>query len=322
MKAIVTGGTGCVGYHVVLKLLEEGWEVIVFHRETSNVSMFDSRVTLVKVNLYDLNSTLNSVPSGVDAIFHLAANVAHHTDPNQWKDNVLVTKNLTEAAIQKKVTRFIFTSTAAARFARDTSDPKKLAREIPSGYARTKRLAEIVVLDAAERGLDIVILQPTIVLGEFDFHRNYSQLFEKNILTLIRASLPGRLEFADAKKIAKAHVNAYHKGERNCFYVLGGEYLSWFELQRVIASTHGEKPPLFTLPNWFLHVIAIMHGIGYKLFGAHPQMTKDLIWLLGDEDPVQQPESRKAKIDLDYSGADTDIKEVCFRMHSWIQSQK
>jgi nucleoside-diphosphate-sugar epimerase len=322
MKAIVTGGTGCVGYHVVLELLEEGWEVIVFHRETSNTSMFDSSVTLVKVNLYDLKSTIDSIPEGIDAVFHLAANVAHHTDPNQWKDNVLVTKNLIEAAIQKKVGRFIFTSTAAARFARDTSDPKKLAREIPSGYARTKRLAEIVVLDAADRGLDIVILQPTIVLGEFDFHRNYSQLFEKNLLTLIRASLPGRLEFADAKKIAQAHINAYHKGESNCFYVLGGAYLSWFELQQVIASTHGEKPPLFTLPNWFLYCIAIMHAIGYKLFGVHPQMTTDLIWLLGDEDPVQLSDSKKAQLDLEYSNKDTDIREVCFRMYKWIQSQK
>jgi len=320
-KAVVTGATGCVGYHVVLELLLQGWDVTVLHRQTSNTSIFDASVHLIEVDLYELNSILEALPTEVDAVFHLAANVAHHVDENQWKDNVLVTKNLVAASLEKKVKRFIFTSTAAARYARDTSSPNKLKDEIPCGYAHTKRLAELEVMKAVDLGLDAVVLQPTIVLGEYDFHKNYSQLFQETILTHLRAALPGRLEFADAKKIAKAHVSAFHFGKTDSFYVLGGAYLSWFQLQQVISEVTGMKPPLFVLPNWSLYVIALMQKIGHKLFGIHPQMTKDLIWLLGDEDPIQRHEVRNAIRDLEYNNGETDIKAVCQRMNGWINNQ-
>lgn len=322
MKAVVTGGTGCVGYHVVRELLLQGWEVTIFHRKTSNISMFGTfgqNVNLVTVDLYDYEATLNVLPKNIDAVFHLAANVSHHTDRNQWNDNVLVTRNLLQASLEKGVKRFIFTSTAAARFARNSSSESNLRSEVPCGYAYTKRLAEIEAMNAVDRGLDVVILQPTIVLGEYDFHHNYSQLFENTILTRLRAALPGSLEFADAKKIAQAHVAAYHNGMSDSFYVLGGEYLSWFELQKIIANVTGLKPPLFTLPKWFLYIIAMMHKIGHMLFRVPPQMTTDLIWLLGYEDPVQRPDDRRAIRDLGYDRAKTDIRTVCRKMHKWIK---
>ena len=70
--------------------------------------------------------------------------------------------------------------------------------------------------------------------------------------------------------------------------------MSWFELQQVIARVVGAKPPLFTLPKWSLYVIAFMHALGYRLFNVPPQMTTDLIWLLGSEDPLLRPEIRAA----------------------------
>jgi dihydroflavonol-4-reductase len=114
--AYVTGATGCVGRNLVDALLNEQWEVIGAHRKTSNVSRLKGLdVRLVEVDLHDPASVLASVPDGVDAIFHVAGNTSYWNveAEEQWKDNVLATRNLVQAALAKKVKRFIFTSTGA-----------------------------------------------------------------------------------------------------------------------------------------------------------------------------------------------------------------
>ena len=322
--AVMTGGTGLIGYHVLEALIDDGWRVIVLHRKSSNVSVFrgilDSTdlVELKEVDLGDERSIDHVFPEGVDVVFHLAANVSHHSDKNQWRDNVLATRNLAEVALEKEARRFIFTSTGAARFSRGESDPDRLRTQLLSGYAFTKRLAELEVENAAKNGLDVVILQPTVVLGEYDFHGNYSQLFEPNVLTRLRAALPGCLEFCDAKKIASAHLQAFYRGRRNEYYILGGKYLRWFELSQVIAGITGMPPPLFELRTWMLRGIAFVHMLGFRLFRIHPQVTRDLIWLLSHEDQLTEAEVANTKRDLGYDREDVDIHEWCRRVYRWM----
>ena len=106
--AVMTGGTGLIGYHVLKALIDDSWRVIVLHRKTSDVSVFrgilDSTdsVELKEVDLGDERSIDHVFPEGVDAVFHLAANVSHHSDKNQWRDNVLATRNLAEVALEKE----------------------------------------------------------------------------------------------------------------------------------------------------------------------------------------------------------------------------
>lgn len=177
MKALITGATGCIGRNIVDELLNDGWEVIVVHRITSNINRLKGlKIKLKEVDLHDFDSVLNATPDGLDAIFHAAGNVSHWPlEANeQWKDNVLATRNLVKAAQIRHVKKFIFTSTGATF--KYTNLPMSEIMAIKSDYIRTKLLAELEVSAGISNGLDAVIIRPAIVLGKYDYN-NYSQIF-------------------------------------------------------------------------------------------------------------------------------------------------
>src|SRR5262249_12310669 len=176
--AFVTGATGCVGRNLVDALIADGgWRIIAAHRASSKISRLRGLpIELKQVDLHDLDSVMASIPEGVDAVFHVAASISHWLpqEAEQWKDNVLATRNLAQAALRRKAKRFVFTSTGATYKYADTTRDE--AQHIDMSYVRTKRLAEIEVMDAVSEGLDAVIMRPIIIVGRYDNHA-YSQIF-------------------------------------------------------------------------------------------------------------------------------------------------
>src|SRR6185369_6655066 len=119
----VTGATGCVGRNLVEELKENNWDIIVLHRKSSDLTRLSGcKVRIREVDLHDLSSVRAAVPTSIDAMFHVAANTSHWAaeKDEQWKDNVLATRNLVRVAIEKRIGRFIFTSTGATRFFQET----------------------------------------------------------------------------------------------------------------------------------------------------------------------------------------------------------
>ena len=219
-KAIVTGATGCIGRNLVDILEKDDWEITVLHRKSSDLSRLKGcKVKAVETNFYDQESAIQAIPENANVIFHIAANLSH--DPRekdqQWKDNVLATKNLAEAAIIKNVGRFIFTSTGATDtyFFKGEEDCAK----IKDGYVQTKRLSELELYKCISKDLDFVILQPAIVIGKYDYN-NYSQIFQLIKAGKLSRTFAGNFIFGDAEHIAQAHLNAFYKVPRKPWHHL------------------------------------------------------------------------------------------------------
>ncbi len=111
MKALVTGGAGFVGSHVVDKLRDHGIEVRIFDMI---MPTFRNDVEFYKgsiLNLEDMGFAMN----GVDVVFHLAAVAdvkAVYEDPHHSEDiNVRGTINVLEAARRNKIKRVVYGST-------------------------------------------------------------------------------------------------------------------------------------------------------------------------------------------------------------------
>src|SRR5258708_26423446 len=221
----VTGATGCVGRNLVDELLQSGgWDVVVLHRKSSDLSRLKGcDVRFREVDLYDAASTRASIQPDVDAIFHVAGNTSHwaREADQQWKDNVLVTRNLVEAALASRVQKFIFTSTGATLPYQGADE--RLTMEITDGYVRTKRLAELEIYKAMPRGLFAVLLHPIIVIGPYDYN-NYAQIFSALRSGKIKAAFPGRIAFCHAADVARAHIQAFEQGRPFESCVLRGTY--------------------------------------------------------------------------------------------------
>lgn len=320
MKAIVTGATGCVGRNIVDELLKNNWEVIILHRKSSNLSRLKGlKIDCIEVDLHDSDSVLNAIPAGVDAIFHAAGNVSHwHFEAEeQWKDNVLSTRNLVHAAQIRKVKKFIFTSTGATfKYA---NKPMSEILNISSDYIRTKLLAELEVREGIKNGLEAVIIRPAIVLGKYDYN-NYAQIFQRINEGKFLVVLPGIIAFNHATDVAQAHLKAFTHGKSGVAYYLFGNRTNWSDIYNQMAKIMNVKYRFKKTPVWILYILAyVMLGISY-INRKRPLLTPQLVSLLNSKEE-KDPESEipKTKMDLGYQPATID--EILNTCYSWMKKE-
>lgn len=306
MKACVTGATGCVGRNLVDELTADGWDVVVLHRRSSNLSKLDGcgNLQFHEVDLNDFGSVLKSIPESTDAVFHVAANLSHWPVEAkvQWRDNVMGTRNMVNAALEKKVGRFILTSTGSACRANEKT-------RIRSGYILSKRQAEVEVEKGIEDGLDAVILRLPIVIGKYDYH-NYSRIFQEQKSGKFKSSFPGILEFAHARDVARGHIQAYHQAEKGEYLHFGGERTTWHDVFIRICHLLGVAPPPKPFPVWFLYAISYgMLWISY-VTRREPLITPELVYLVngaeGDADMLAFEAGRNRAASIGYSCAPLD----------------
>lgn len=319
-KAIVTGATGCIGRNLVDILEKDDWEITVLHRKSSDLSRLKNcQVKTVETNFYDQESVIKALPEKADVIFHIAANLSH--DPRvkdqQWKDNVLATKNLAEAAIIKNIGRFIFTSTGAtdAYFFKSEEDCAK----IKDGYVQTKRLSEIELYKCIPKDLDFVILQPGIVIGKYDYN-NYSQIFQLIKAGKLSRTFAGNFIFGDAEHIAQAHLSAFYKGKKREHYSLGGVFSSWVDLSNTAARLMGLKENVKATPYPLLKFVSYFLFLYAKLTHKKALLTPQIVDLVGQGIyDMNLFLKNKSKEDLGFDGKQQSMEKMVKSCLNWMQ---
>ncbi|NNG16802.1 MAG: NAD-dependent epimerase/dehydratase family protein [Gemmatimonadales bacterium] len=175
MKALVTGGTGFIGRHVVDVLLRRGDDVTALVRsERRAAHLIQKGVKLVVGDLHDA-SAMASATAGQDVVFHVAGLIAARDEAEFHYANRDGTQNLLAASLQAQIGRFILVSSLAAagpsrpgQPLRGTEDPRPV-----TAYGRSKLAAEVAVRVAA---IDWTIVRPPIVYGPWD--REVLKLFQ------------------------------------------------------------------------------------------------------------------------------------------------
>jgi UDP-glucose 4-epimerase len=123
MKALVTGGAGFIGSHLVDRLLQEGYEVVAVDNLSEgtldNLKHLegDHRLRFIRADIRDKRAVDEFMAGDVDVVFHLAAHanirtsqVDHYVDLEQ---NVIPTIHILEAMLKHRVPHFVFASTSA-----------------------------------------------------------------------------------------------------------------------------------------------------------------------------------------------------------------
>ena len=118
-KAIVTGGAGFIGSHLVDKLIEQDIEVTILDNlSTGKKQNINSKAEFIDCDIFkDTYGDLIFLLNGADTVFHLAAKTTVQESiekPSLYNNiNVVGTLNLLEAAAAMKVKRFIFSSSSS-----------------------------------------------------------------------------------------------------------------------------------------------------------------------------------------------------------------
>ncbi|GAB4526888.1 MAG: NAD-dependent epimerase/dehydratase family protein [Anaerolineae bacterium] len=256
VKALVTGGTGFVGSHIVRALLAAGHSVRVLHRTTSKLDaltglQFESAMG----DLDDLDA-LKAACDGCEWVFHVAA-VADYWRADRtkmFKANVDGTRHICMAAQQTGVKRVIFTSSAAGlgmnegRPSDETTAFNLSPDDFPYGYS--KALAEHVVAEFVADGLDVVTVNPVVVMGPGDLNMiSGSFITQIKQLQWLTPLTSGGLAVVDVRDVARGHLAAAERGRTGERYILGATnipYTQWFAM---IAETVGVAKPFIMLPD-------------------------------------------------------------------------
>ncbi|MFZ0806057.1 MAG: hopanoid-associated sugar epimerase [Candidatus Sulfotelmatobacter sp.] len=287
MLAFVTGATGFLGSHVARALSEQGAELRLLVRPTSNMRNLEGlKAETAAGDLRDPDS-LEKAIAGCDAVFHVAADYRLwvRNPDDMYRSNVEGTRAILEAARKNRVGRVVYTSSVATvGFNRngapaDEDSPVALADMI-GHYKRSKFMAEQIALEAGRSGaMQVVTVNPTTPVGEQDVKPTPTG---RIVLDFLKRKFPAYVEtglnLVDVRECARGHVAAFQKGKSGERYILGGENLTLKQILDKLGRITGLPSPKIKLPYFFAFATGVIdEAITGRLMKREPRATIDAV---------------------------------------------
>lgn len=293
---LVTGGTGLVGSHLLLHLIENGENVRAIYRNPKGIQKAKSVFELYKKeNLFEkiewLEADILDIPSleiafiDIDYVYHSAALISF--DPKDEdavrKTNIEGTANMVNFSIAKGIKKFCFVSSIAALgdlAAHETyiTEETDWNPEKPhSDYAISKYGAEMEVWRAHQEGLDVIIVNPGVILGPIPKTKNKQQgsaeLYSKvaNGLSFYTLGSTGFISINDVVKISHQLMKSDIKNER---FTLIADNIVFKDILDTIAEVLNVKKPSRHAKPLFMNFLWVADLIFSTLFFQKRRLTK------------------------------------------------
>lgn len=254
VRALVTGGGGRLGNVLVRSLLKGGHQARVLEPRRGQ-SLDDLDCELIEGSVLD-RDTVERAVRGVDLVFHLAAmiDLQPKKHPMMHAINVDGTSIVADACLSAGV-RMVHTSSHAALDREPLSEPlteeNPLALDSKCLYHRSKAIAEQLVLDRCENGLDAVIVNPGSLIGPYDYEPS---LIGSVLLDLYFGRVPVLLDaltdYADVRDVVHGMINAAQRGRQGERYFLTGDVIPAMQMVTLFGELSGRKMPSRALPLW------------------------------------------------------------------------
>lgn len=293
---LVTGGTGLVGSHLLLHLIENGENVRAIYRTKNNIQKAKSVFELYKKEaLFEkiewLEADILDVPSlenafiDIDYVYHCAALISFDPKDEEAlrKINIEGTANMVNFSIALGVKKFCFVSSIAAlgdlapheTYITEETDwnPEKPH----SDYAISKYGSEMEVWRAHQEGLDVIIVNPGVILGPIPKTKNKQQgsaeLYLKvaNGLSFYTLGSTGFITVDDVVKISHQLMNSEIKNER---FTLIADNIVFKDILDTIAEALKVKKPSIHAKPLFMNFLWMADGIFSTLFFQKRRLTK------------------------------------------------
>jgi len=323
---LVTGGTGLLGSHLLYELLKSNQEIKALKRPSSNIEevkrVFNyypkGKALFEKINWVDgdmLNySDMLEAMEGVDQIYHCAAIVSFEPKMKikMIASNTNGTANLVNAAIEKKIKKFLHvSSTSAIGKAPDgeTANESMVWAEgkTNTGYSISKFRSEMEVWRGVEEGLNAVIVNPSIILGAGYWLRGSSSMFstmDKGMKYYTHGTT-GYVGVWDVVKAMTQLMESNISGER--FLVTADNY-SYKQIFDLIAEALNKPKPKVEATK-LLAEIAWRGDKLKSIFGGAHTFTKERVRASRN---VRRFDNRKVKeaLGIEFEPVEDVIKRV------------
>jgi dihydroflavonol-4-reductase len=287
MKVFLTGATGFIGGHLLRALLEAGAKVRCLRRAESPRRNLDGLdVEVVMGDLRDGDS-LRIGLQGCEMVFHCAADYRLYSkNPDElYESNVEGTRNLLRAASEAGAKRVVYTSSVGALGLNPDGSPADeeapvTLEDMVGHYKRSKFLAERVADEWVEKGLPIVIVNPSTPVGEGDLKPTATgQMIVDFLNRRTPAYVDTGLNLVDVRDVALGHVRAAEKGRVGEKYILGNRDMSLQEIFLTLGGLTGLPAPKMKVPHWLPLCWAALDTGFSRLVGRTPGVPLEAVRL-------------------------------------------
>jgi dihydroflavonol-4-reductase len=323
VRAAITGASGHLGANLVRALVADGHDVAALVRDDAR-AVAGLPIRVVRGDLFDPRA-LRAAFEGADVVFHVAARISIGGDRSGEvaRTNVGGVRGVVAACLDARVPRLVHVSSIHAFSVRPVGEPVDETRgpsDADAGapaYDRSKAEGEREVLAGVARGLDAVIVNPTGIIGPHDWKPSR---MGRVILDLARGRMPalvdGGFDFVDARDVARATIEAGHRGRRGERYLLPGAWWHIDDLARAVSRIAGVRPPRFVVPMTMARVGAPFVESLWPLAGAEPLYTRESLHALRHYRHVRR---EKAARDLGY--VPRPLEETLADTLAWFRQQ-
>ena len=325
---LVTGGTGLVGAHLLYSLINSGESVRAIHRKSSDLaavknvfSFYTNEPNIVFDKIEWMEADITDIPSlanafkGIEYVYHAAAfisfNPRHY--PVLKKVNIEGTANMVNFCLSEGVKKMCYVSSIAT-IGKDangnliTEETEYNPEADNSVYAITKYGAEMEVWRGTQEGLDVVIVNPGVILGSGIWSSASGGVF-RTVYKGLKYYTPGGVGIVDVQDVTQAMIKLLNSPVKNEKYILVAENISYQDLLTKLAESLHKKPPYKLVAKWKMLLFSNIDWCSYKIFKTKRKLLKATVNSLYNKSFYDASKIEK-EIDFNYSPHQKTIEKV------------
>ncbi|HTG65919.1 MAG TPA: NAD-dependent epimerase/dehydratase family protein [Flavobacterium sp.] len=292
---LVTGGTGLVGAHLLLHLLENGENVRAIYRKKRNIqktkslfqhydksSLFDA-IEWVHADILDIPS-LEHAFINITKVYHCAALISF--DPKDEnllrKINIEGTANIVNFCLAKGVQKLCYVSSIAAlgdlapHETIKTEETEWNPEKHHSDYAISKYGAEMEIWRGQQEGLNVIIVNPGVIIGPGFEDQGSGQLIKKiaDGMLFYTSGSTGFVAVDDVVRIMYQLTQSTICNER---FILIAENIVFKELFDTIADSLKVKRPSIEAKPFLIELTWRLNWILSLFYRNRNNISKDTL---------------------------------------------
>ncbi len=307
-----------LGSHLAYRLLQTENKIRAIKRKNSKIentlktfqfysskseaqSLFD-KIEWVDADILDYHS-IHDALENIDEVYHAAAIISFNPADRQKiiDNNTEGTANLVNASLKRNIKKFCHISSIAA-LGQETNNPvtEKSVRNPDvhyTGYQQSKYMSELEVWRASEEGLNMIILNPPIILGISPNKTEGSTSIFYNIEKGLSFYTNGVTGYVDVHDVVNIAIILMSKNITNQRFIVSSENISFREIVNQIADEFEKKRPKYHANKFMLGMAWRFEKIKTIFTRKPPVITKDVVKSAAS---VEKYSSQKIHEAIDY----------------------
>ncbi|MBC7642088.1 MAG: NAD-dependent epimerase/dehydratase family protein [Flavobacterium sp.] len=324
---LITGATGLVGSYLAIHLLENNENVRAIYRTKSSINktknIFEinkkldlfTKINWIRADINDI-SELESAFQNIECVYHCAALISFDPrDEDQLrKVNIEGTANIVNFCLKYKVKKLCYVSSIAALG--DLQEHQLIINEETewnpekshSDYAISKYGAEIETFRGQQEGLNVVIVNPGVILGAGFLDSGSGEIFSKvkSGLNFYTNGTTAFVSVLDLVKIMYLLMKSNISGEK---FVIISENWTYKKLLDTISNTMNIKKPKHKVPEYVIEIMWRLDWILANVFMQKRKLSKDLAQSLFAKD-IYSSDKIKNTFNFEFEDLEFSIKNV------------